>query len=244
MSKTRADARVHELGLADSRAKARALILAGSVLDENGHPIGKPGAMVPDDAHLVLRGEALPFVSRGGLKLEAALEHFGIDVAGKVALDVGASTGGFTDCLLQRGAARVYAIDVGYNQLAWSLRNDARVVVHEKVNIRGATRDLVPEPVEIIVIDVSFISLEVVIPPALELAAEHVALVALIKPQFEVGKERVGKGGIVRDEDARERAVRRIEAFLAGVGLAHEGTIPSPITGAKGNREYLIYGRR
>ncbi len=244
MAKTRADARVLELGLAESRAKAQALILAGAILDENGHQIGKPGAMVADDAELVLKGETLPFVSRGGLKLDAALGHFGIDVEGRVALDVGASTGGFTDCLLQRGAAKVYAIDVGYNQLAWPLRNDARVVVHEKVNIRAATRELVPEPVELIVIDVSFISLKLVIPPALELAAEHVDLVSLVKPQFEVGKERVGKGGIVRDDAARDEAVRSLESFLPRAGLTHVGTIPSPITGAKGNREFLIYGRR
>ncbi|MEL6544339.1 MAG: TlyA family RNA methyltransferase [Myxococcota bacterium] len=244
MGKDRADNRVVALGLADSRAKAQALILAGSVLDSNGHPVKKPGQQLESDAELILKGESLPFVSRGGLKLDAALEHFSIDVQDRICLDVGASTGGFTDCLLQRGAKTVYALDVGYNQLAWSLRTDPRVVVHEKVNIRSATREIVPDPVQLIVVDVSFISLRLVLPPALELAAEQCSIVALIKPQFEVGKEGVGKGGIVRDEALREDVVAKLEAFLPDIGLEHRGTIPSPITGAKGNREFLLYGCR
>ncbi|MEM6733639.1 MAG: TlyA family RNA methyltransferase [Myxococcota bacterium] len=243
-ARIRADQRVVALGLAESRTKAQALILAGSVLDARGQLIEKPGQLVLSEIDLVLKDQSPAYVSRGGLKLEAALDAFGVEVEGRVGLDVGASTGGFTDCLLQRGAKRVYAVDVGYNQLAWSLRNDERVVVHERVNIRTAEPELLPEAVDIVVIDVSFIGLRLVLPKALEFGGSPLHVIALIKPQFEVGKDRVGKGGIVRDDAAREEAVRAIEGFLPSLGLEHVGTIPSPITGAKGNREFLFYGRR
>lgn len=220
------------------------MILAGQILDPDGHPIEKSGQAVATDSVLNLRGDPPRYVSRGGLKLEAALDAFNVDPLDKVALDVGASTGGFTDCLLQRYAKRVYALDVGYNQLAWSVRNDERVVVVERTNIRTATAEHVPESVDIIVFDVSFISLQLVIPPALTFAKRKVELVALVKPQFEVGKERVGKGGIVRDDAARAEAVEAIERLCQAQGLSVRGSMSSPITGAKGNREYLVSAGR
>lgn len=185
-------------------------------------------------------GEVLPYVSRGGLKLAAALREFGLSADGKVALDVGASTGGFTDCLLQHGAKKVYAVDVGYGQMAWKIRQDPRVVTIERVNIRAIEPSLVPEPVDLAVIDVSFISLEKVIPSILQFLRSGAELVALIKPQFEVGREQVGKGGIVRDERARQAAVERVTVFVHEQGFAVKGVIPSPITGQDGNVEYLI----
>ncbi|MEO1480496.1 MAG: TlyA family RNA methyltransferase [Myxococcota bacterium] len=242
--RVRADQRVLDLGLAPTRSKAQALILAGEVLDADGHRVQKSGQQVSAQALLTLRGEPMRYVSRGGYKLEAALEAFAIDPRGKTALDVGASTGGFTDCLLQRGAERVYALDVGYNQLVWELRNDPRVVVIERTNIRNATDAHIPESVDLIVFDVSFISLQLVVPPAMTFAKRSLELVALVKPQFEVGKERVGKGGIVRDDDARAEVVASIERFFLSQGLTVRGTIESPITGAKGNQEYLISAMR
>jgi 23S rRNA (cytidine1920-2'-O)/16S rRNA (cytidine1409-2'-O)-methyltransferase len=227
-------------GLAESREKAQAIILAGQVL-VNGQKQDKAGAAVPEDAELRILGDTLKYVGRGGLKLEAALREFAISAHNKIALDVGASTGGFTDCLLQQGARKVYAVDVGYGQMAWKLRLDPRVVVIERANIRELEPALVPEPADLCVIDVSFISLEKVIPRALIFLAPGAGIVALIKPQFEVGKELVGKGGIVRDEAARSAVVEKIRAFVTGLGLDVIGVISSPITGQDGNVEYLIY---
>jgi 23S rRNA (cytidine1920-2'-O)/16S rRNA (cytidine1409-2'-O)-methyltransferase len=233
-----------ERGLAESRAKAQALVLAGQVWSGERR-LDKPGQMVAADAPLEVRAPGVPYVSRGGLKLAHALDHFGIDPAGSVALDVGASTGGFTDVLLQRGASRVFAVDVGHGQLDWRLRNDPRVVVLETVNARHLTPAHVPEPVDLIVCDVSFISLELALPAALALAAPSARLVALIKPQFEVGKGQVGKGGVVRDPALHEAVCARISRWLAEEqGWRVRGVTPSPITGPKGNREFLIAADR
>jgi 23S rRNA (cytidine1920-2'-O)/16S rRNA (cytidine1409-2'-O)-methyltransferase len=242
-SKLRLDLLLVHRSLAESREKAQAIIFAGQVL-VNGQKQDKAGALVPEDAQIRILGETLPYVSRGGLKLEAALEEFHVPVQGKIALDVGASTGGFTDCLLQHGAQKVYAVDVGYGQMAWKLRQDPRVVVIERVNIREMAHALVPEPVDLAVIDVSFISLEKVIPPVQTFLKPDAAIIALIKPQFEVGREHVGKGGIVRDETARMAAVKRVEDFILGLGFEVRGIIPSPITGQDGNVEYLIYANK
>ena len=238
--KLRLDRLLVDRGLVESRERGQALILAGQIL-VNGQKQDKAGALVPEDAELRILGETLPYVSRGGLKLEAALREFRIDPKGKTALDVGASTGGFTDCLLQHGAIKVYAVDVGYGQMAWKLRQDPRVVLIERTNIREIAPSLIQEPVDLIVIDVSFISLEKVVPPVLPLLAKNGSLTALIKPQFEVGREQVGKGGIVRDEAARNAAKERVSAFIHGLGLTVKGVIPSPITGQDGNVEYLIH---
>ncbi|MBI3178811.1 MAG: TlyA family RNA methyltransferase, partial [Deltaproteobacteria bacterium] len=193
-------------------------------------------------ADLRLRGEPLPYVSRGGIKLQAALDAFHIEVTGRTGLDVGASTGGFTDCLLKRGARRVYAVDVGYGQLAWSLRQDPRVVVIERANIRTLPREAIPEACDVVAIDVSFISLRLVLPRMLTFVAPGAILVALVKPQFEVGREAVGKGGVVRDAKARRAAVERIVGFCAELGLGDVACTESPLRGAKGNVEYLLRG--
>jgi 23S rRNA (cytidine1920-2'-O)/16S rRNA (cytidine1409-2'-O)-methyltransferase len=242
-NKTRLDRLLFERGLAESREKAQAVIFAGQVL-VNGQKQDKAGALVPEDADIRILGETLRYVSRGGLKLEAALKEFYVDVTGKTALDVGASTGGFTDCLLQHGCKKVYAVDVGYGQLAWKLRQDPRIVVIERTNIRQMVSSLIPEKVDLVVIDVSFISLEKVIPPAMQFLAANAELIALIKPQFEVGKEQVGKGGIVRDESARNAVVDRITGFIREQGFDVKGVIPSPITGQDGNVEFLIHAVR
>jgi 23S rRNA (cytidine1920-2'-O)/16S rRNA (cytidine1409-2'-O)-methyltransferase len=243
VKKIRLDLLLAERGLAESREKAQAIIFAGQVL-VNGQKQDKAGALVPEDAEVRILGEMLRYVGRGGLKLEAALKEFAVPVLGKTALDVGASTGGFTDCLLQHDAQKVYAVDVGYGQMAWKLRQDPRVVVIERVNIRDMSSSLVPEPVDLAVIDVSFISLEKVIPPVTAFLKPDSAIVALIKPQFEVGREHVGKGGIVRDEDARTAAVKKIGDFIGGLGFEVKGIIPSPITGQDGNVEFLIYAEK
>ncbi len=241
--KMRLDRLLAERGFAESREKAQALIFAGQVLVQE-QKIDKAGALVPQDAEIRILGEVLPYVSRGGLKLERALEEFQVSIPGKTALDIGASTGGFTDCLLQRGCAKVYAVDVGYGQIAWKLRQDPRVVVIERTNIRAMEPSVVPELVDMAVIDVSFISLEKVIPTVLKFLKPESQVIALIKPQFEVGKDAVGKGGIVRDEAARSAAVERVAAFVRGLGLEVKGIIPSPITGQDGNVEFLIYAVR
>jgi 23S rRNA (cytidine1920-2'-O)/16S rRNA (cytidine1409-2'-O)-methyltransferase len=203
--------------------------------------LDKPGRAIPPDLPLEIRAPAVAYVSRGGVKLAHALDHFGIDPAGKVALDVGASTGGFTDVLLQRGATRVYAVDVGHGQLDWRLRNDPRVVVLERINARRLGREHVPELVDLVTCDVSFISLELALPPALALARPGAFLIALIKPQFEVGKGQVGKGGVVRDRALHQAVCARIAEWLAKhQGWQVQGIIESPITGPKGNREFLI----
>lgn len=207
--------------------------------------VDKPGTQVAEDAAVELKGQDHPWVSRGGLKLVEALERFAIDPAGRVAVDVGASTGGFTDVLLTRGAARVYAVDVGHGQLAWKLRNDPRVVVLERTNARHLTPELIPEPPAMVVCDASFIGLEVVLPAVLALAAPGAVLVALIKPQFEVGKGRVGKGGVVREPELHAEVCDRITAWLpTQAGWQVDGLCDSPIKGPEGNKEFLIVGRK
>jgi 23S rRNA (cytidine1920-2'-O)/16S rRNA (cytidine1409-2'-O)-methyltransferase len=242
--KQRADQALVERGLAESRSKAQALIMAGMVFSKEKR-IEKAGQPVAEDQPLEVRGQEHPWVSRGGLKLEKGLEAFGIDPAGLVCLDIGASTGGFTDVLLSKGAAKVYAVDVGHGQLAWKLRQDARVVVLEKTNARHLTVEQVPEPVDLVVCDASFIGLETVLPAGLALTRPGTRLVALIKPQFEVGKERVGKGGVVRDPELHEEVCARISAWLAAQpGWRVLGVTESPITGPEGNVEFLIGGLR
>ena len=238
--KVRIDKLLVDRSFVETREKGRALILAGQVL-VNGQKVDKAGALVPQDSDIRILGERMPFVSRGGVKLEAALQAFGIDVKGKTALDVGASTGGFTDCLLQHGVLKVYAVDVGYGQMAWKLQQDPRVVLIDRTNIREIDPLRIPERIDVAVIDVSFISLEKVLPAVLPFLKPVAGLVALIKPQFEVGKEFIGKGGIVRDEEARSAAVERVRAMFRDSGLQEKGVIPSPITGQDGNVEYLIY---
>lgn len=242
-AKERLDKLLVDRGLVASRERARALIMEGKVA-VNGMPAAKAGALVPADAAVALRDEDIPYVSRGGLKLEAAVTHFAIPLDNKIAMDVGASTGGFTDCLLQRGVRKVYCVDVGYGQLAWKLRQDPRVVLLERTNIRHLERQNIPDAVDIATVDVSFISLEKVLPRILEFLAPGGEVVALIKPQFEVGKGEVDKGGIVKDEAKRQRAVEQVRAAFESLGLETVGIIPSPILGQKGNREYLIYSRR
>ena len=243
MARTRLDVALVERGLAATRAAAQRLIMAGLVFSGDRR-LDKAGHAVPPDIELEVRGQPHPYVSRGGLKLEKGLDHFAVPVAGRIALDVGASTGGFTDLLLQRGAARVYAIDVGTNQLAWKLRTDPRVVSMEKTNIRAVTRREIPEPLDLVVCDASFIGLRTALPAALALAAPGAHLVALIKPQFEVGRGRVGKGGIVRDRELHEEVCATISDWLASLpGWQVLGITDSPIEGADGNREFLIAGR-
>ncbi len=233
-----------ERGLADSRAKAQALILAGLVYSGERR-LDKPGLAIAGDLPLDLRGQDHPWVSRGGLKLAHALDHFAIDPAGGIWLDVGASTGGFTDVLLARGAAKVYAVDVGHGQLAWKLRQDARVVVLERKNARHLSCQEIPSPLDGIACDASFIGLEVILPAPLALAAPAARLVALIKPQFEVGPADVGKGGIVRDPDLHRQVCVRIADWLGRQpGWTVIGVTDSPITGADGNREFLIAAKR
>ena len=243
-AKRRADQLLVEQGLAESRAKAQALILAGLV-SAAGRRIDKAGMSLAEDAELTVAGRDHPWVSRGGLKLVQALDHFALDPAGLVALDIGASTGGFTDVLLARGASLVHAVDVGRGQLAWKLRQDPRVVVHEGVNARYLSRAEIAEPIDLVTCDASFIGLETVLPASLALAAEHAALVALIKPQFEAGPKEVGKGGVVRDPAVHRAVCERIAAWLgAQPGWRVLGITESPITGPAGNREFLIYARR
>ncbi len=233
-----------ERGYAESRARAQALILAGLVFSGERR-LDKAGSMTAVDQPLEVRGADHPWVSRGGVKLSHALDHFAIDPAGGTWLDVGASTGGFTDVLLARGAVRVYAIDVGHGQLAWKLRQDPRVVVRERTNARYLSRMEVPEAVAGIVCDASFIGLEAILPSAMALAAPDAALIALIKPQFEVGAGLVGKGGIVRDPALHAEVCRRLTAWLASQpGWSVLGIVDSPIEGADGNREFLLGGRR
>jgi 23S rRNA (cytidine1920-2'-O)/16S rRNA (cytidine1409-2'-O)-methyltransferase len=239
----RADKRVVDCGLAESRTRAQALIMAGQVVIGD-HVVDKPGALVPIDAEVRLKGEPLRYVSRGGLKLERALDHFALDVRGLSALDVGASTGGFTDCLLQRGALRVCAVDVGYGQLAWKLKQDPRVVSIERQNARSLDPATLPFRPELAVCDVSFISLTLVLPSLVAaLGPGRRPLVALVKPQFEVGKGEVGKGGVVRDPEKRLAAVEKCAEAARALGCEVVGAIESPITGPAGNVEYLLYAR-
>ena len=243
MKKLRADQLLVSRGLADSRTKAQALIMAGAVFSGE-RKLAKAGEMLGEDALLEVRGKDHPWVSRGGIKLDHALMHFGFDVTGAVALDVGSSTGGFTDVLLARGAAKVYAVDVGTNQLAWKLRQDPRVVVHEQTNARYLTPEQVPEPVDIVVCDASFIGLAKVLEAPLRLAKSGAKLVALIKPQFEAGRGEVGKGGVVRDEAVRRRVCDAAAEWVASQGWQVLGMTESPITGPEGNVEYLLAATR
>jgi 23S rRNA (cytidine1920-2'-O)/16S rRNA (cytidine1409-2'-O)-methyltransferase len=239
MSKIRADQLLVSRGLAESRTRAQALIMAGAVFSGE-NKLAKSGEMLAEDAPLAVRGKDHPWVSRGGIKLDHGLRHFGFDVSGAVALDVGSSTGGFTDVLLSRGAARVYAVDVGTNQLAWKLRQDPRVIVHEQTNARTLDRNLVPEPVDIIVCDASFIGLAKVLEVPLKLADAGAKLVALVKPQFEAGREEVGKGGVVRDPAVHERVCAAAAGWLSSQGWRVLGVVQSPITGPEGNVEFLL----
>lgn len=244
VDKRRADQLLVEQGLAESRARAQALILAGRVF-AGARRIDKPGERVADDAAVEVRGREHPWVSRGGVKLAHALDHFAVDATGRVALDVGAATGGFTEVLLARGAKRVYAVDVGRGQLAWRLRQDPRVVLHERTNARRLDRALIAEAVEIITCDASFIGLATVLPAPLALAAENAVLVALVKPQFEAGREHVGSGGIVRSGEVQRAVCERVGGWVAAQpGWTLIGIVESPIHGADGNREFLLCARR
>lgn len=242
--KTRIDKLLVERGLVPSRERAQALILAGKVL-VNEQKVEKAGAVVEQEAVIRLLGEDLRYVSRGGLKLERALDHWRIDVRGRICMDIGASTGGFTDCLLQHDAARVIAVDTGYGQIDLRFRTDPRVRLLEKTNARYLRREDVAEAVEFVAMDVSFISATLVLPAVIAAAGDTLAsIVVLVKPQFEVGRERVGKGGIVRDPVAQQDAADRVSKALAELGWRITGVIDSPILGAQGNREFLLYAER
>ncbi len=240
----RIDELLVERGLAPTRQRARALVLAGLVV-AGDRRVDKPGQRVDPASEVRLKGEPCPYVSRGGLKLEAGLRAFGIRPEGRVCADVGASTGGFTDCLLQHGARRVYAIDVGYGQLAWKLRQDPRVMSLERQNVRTLPADAVPEPVDLAVVDTSFISLALVLPRVWDLIRPGGEVVALVKPQFEVGREHVGKGGVVRDPELRRQALERVLDTARRIGYGVLSTMESPVPGAKkGNVEFLAHLRR
>jgi 23S rRNA (cytidine1920-2'-O)/16S rRNA (cytidine1409-2'-O)-methyltransferase len=240
MKGQRIDVLLVERGLAESREKAQAMILAGEVLADE-QKVDKAGHRVRPDAAIRLLGTRQKFVGRGGQKLEAALEEFGIDVSGKVCADIGASTGGFTDCLLQRGARTVYAVDVGAGQLHWNIRQDERVVVRERVNARYLTAETLPEPVEFACCDVSFISVTLIVPALTPFLNRPADLVVLVKPQFEVGKGQVGKGGIVREPELHREAVEKVRASLEAAGFGRTAEMESPILGAEGNREFLLH---
>jgi 23S rRNA (cytidine1920-2'-O)/16S rRNA (cytidine1409-2'-O)-methyltransferase len=227
-------------GLAPTLEKSRAIIAAGQVL-VNDQPADKAGSLFADDSPIRLKGKICPYVSRGGLKLASGLDHFHIDPTGFICADIGASTGGFTDCLLQHGAAKVYAIDVGYGQLAWKLRQDQRVVVRERTNARNLQPGDFDAPLDLAVIDASFISLKTLLPPLLVFFPGGIRVLALIKPQFEIGKGKLGTGGVVRDSDLHEKVIEEIREFAGRLGLVPVGVCPSPILGPKGNREFLIY---
>lgn len=240
-AKERADILLVTKGLVESRRKAQALILAG-VVSSRGRRINKPGELIDPGEPLEVQ-QPMPYVSRGGLKLEAALRHFQVDPQGWVCADIGASTGGFTDCLLQHGAARVYAIDVGGGQLDWKLRNNPRVVLREGVNARYLTPEHLPEPLQLAVIDVSFISVTLILPSLVPFLAPDGQLIILIKPQFEVGREQVGKGGVVRDPALHQAACDRVAGAVGALGFRWRLT-ESPILGAEGNREFLLHATR
>lgn len=241
--KKRLDILVTERGLAESREKAKTLIMAGRVYVD-GQKADKPGDTFSEDAAVEVRGKGLPYVSRGGLKLEKAMREFGLQLQGRTCMDIGASTGGFTDCMLQNGAQRVYSVDVGYGQLAWSLRTDPRVVNLERTNARYLTQEQVPEEIGFFSVDVSFISLTLILPAVRPLLAEHGQAVCLIKPQFEAGREKVGKKGVVRDKAVHEEVIEKIRSFALENGFSVLGLTFSPVKGPEGNIEYLIYLER
>lgn len=243
MKKIRLDQLVFDLGLAESRERAKTTVMSGLVF-VNGQRADKPGMQVSPDVNVEVKGSALPYVSRGGLKLEKALKVFPIDVNGKVCIDCGASTGGFTDVLLKNGAAKVYSVDVGYGQLAWSLRNDERVVNMERTNIRYISSEQIPEPLDICVMDLSFISVKLVLPAVCALLKDDAQLVCLIKPQFEAGREEVGKKGVVRDKAVHLSVIESVLSFAPTVGMTVMGLDFSPIKGPEGNREYLCYMKK
>jgi len=239
MPKRRLDNLLLERGIVQSRERAKGLILSGDVR-VNGNPVNKAGTLIDENAEIEITKD-IPYVSRGGLKLEKAIKEFNINVKDKAAIDVGASTGGFTDCLIQYGAKKVYAVDVGYGQLAWKLRNDPRVVIIERKNVRYIKPSDIGEPVDIATIDVSFISLKLVLPVVKNLLKENGEIIALIKPQFEVGKGEVGKGGIVKDEEKHKKVISEIKSFAIDSGFKVLNVTKSPIAGQKGNVEFLIY---
>lgn len=243
MKKIRLDQLVFDLGLAESRERAKTTVMSGLVF-VNGQRADKPGMQVSPDVNVEVKRTALPYVSRGGLKLEKALKVFPIDVNGKVCIDCGASTGGFTDVLLKNGAAKVYSVDVGYGQLAWSLRNDERVVNMERTNIRYISSEQIPEPLDICVMDLSFISVKLVLPAVCALLKDDAQLVCLIKPQFEAGREEVGKKGVVRDKAVHLSVIESVLSFAPTVGMTVMGLDFSPIKGPEGNREYLCYMKK
>lgn len=243
MAKQRADQMLVDRGLAESRTRAQALIMAGLVFT-GGRKVDKPGQALPADAPIDVRGRDHPWVSRGGIKLAHALAHFDWDVGGAIAIDVGSSTGGFTDVLLANGAARVYAVDSGTNQLSWKLRQDPRVRVHEQTSARILTPAHIPEPVDLVVCDASFIGLAKVLDRPLSFAGPGARLLALIKPQFEAGRDEVGKGGVVRDPAVHARVCADARDWLEGIGWRVAGVVESPITGPEGNIEFLIAAQR
>ncbi|QDP20363.1 TlyA family RNA methyltransferase [Sphingomonas xanthus] len=238
-NRCRADLLLVERGLAESRTRAQALILAGNVF-HGDRRVAKAGDLLPADGELTVKGRDHPWVSRGGVKLDHGLKHFGLDVTGATALDVGSSTGGFTDVLLSNGATKVYAVDVGTNQLAWKLRSDPRVIVMEQTNARTLSSELIPEPVDIVVCDASFIALSKVLDAALDLARPGASLMALVKPQFEAGRDEVGKGGVVRDPAVHARVCDEAASWVRSKGWRFLGVETSPITGPEGNVEFLL----
>lgn len=240
MKKIRLDVYLTENGLAPSREKAKAYIMSGIVY-VNNQKSDKAGALVSDEDNVEVRGKKMPYVSRGGLKLEKAVSSFGLDLSGKVCMDAGASTGGFTDCMLKNGAIKVYSVDVGYGQLAWELRTDERVVNLERTNIRYLTENQVPEKVSFISADLSFISLKLVLPVLKNFLTDDGIMVCLIKPQFEAGRDKVGKKGVVRDKSVHEEVIENIYSFAQSIGLYAHGLDFSPVRGPEGNIEYLIY---
>ena len=240
MKKQRLDQLVFELGFTESRERAKTTIMSGLVF-VNGQRVDKPGTAVDPEAKIEVHGDALPFVSRGGFKLDKALKVFPVDPAGKICIDCGASTGGFTDVLLQHGAAKVYAVDVGYGQLAWKLRTDERVVNLERCNLRYIGPEQIPEPIDLAVMDVSFISIRLVLPAVKQLLKPGADYICLIKPQFEAGREEAGKKGVVRDEQVHIRVVKEILSFAPGIGLSVMGLDYSPIKGPEGNIEYICH---
>ena len=240
MKKVRLDQLVFDQGLSESRERAKAIIMSG-VVYVNGQRADKPGAQVAPDVNIEVRGNTLPYVSRGGFKLEKALKVFPVDPTGLTCIDCGASTGGFTDVLLKNGAAKVYAVDVGYGQLAWSLRNDARVISMERTNVRYITAEQIPEPLDLAVMDLSFISVKLILPAVCPLLKDDAEVVCLIKPQFEAGREKVGKNGVVRDPATHREVLHNAMGYAAANGFAVRGLDFSPVKGPEGNIEYLMF---